>query len=210
MSVSEDQLKKIQKVCGIISHLLLSQLDLVELLHVLLVVLLLKLADQTHLLLWAVWVLLSCVLLELHGCLCIQSCHDLLPAMRSKKKRGEELEVRMMEMKEMRSHEVAAKNFQLPGTDSAPHRSDGIMTDLLLLLHTESLLLCLSPLLLLPSESLLLLQSTPLLLLPLPFPLLLLLPPTLLFFFSEGQQKKIIFHRWKFIPVGGSKQSDAH
>lgn len=69
-------------VYGDKSHLLLSQLDLVELLHVLLVVLLLKLADEAHLLLWAVWVLLSCVLLELHGCLCIQGCHYLLPAIR--------------------------------------------------------------------------------------------------------------------------------
>lgn len=64
------------------SHLLLSQLDLVELLHVLLIVLLLKLPDKAHLLLGAVWVLLSSVLLELHGCLCIQSCHYLLPEIR--------------------------------------------------------------------------------------------------------------------------------
>lgn len=89
----------------------------------------------------------------------------------------------------MNSHEVAAKKFQLLGTDSAPHHSDGIMTDLLLLLHTEPLFLRLSPFLLLPSEPLLFLQSTPLLLLSLPFPLLLLLPPTLLFFFSEAQQR---------------------
>lgn len=67
------------------SHLLLGQLDLVELLHVLLIVLLLKLPDEAHLLLWAVWVLLSRVLLELHGCLCIQSCHYLLPEIRFKK-----------------------------------------------------------------------------------------------------------------------------
>lgn len=48
------------------AHLLLGQLDLVELLHVLLVVLLLKLTDEAQLLLWAVGVLLHSVLLELH------------------------------------------------------------------------------------------------------------------------------------------------
>lgn len=51
------------------SYLLLGQLDLVELLHVLLIVLLLQLTDEAHLLLRAVWVLLSSILLELHRCL---------------------------------------------------------------------------------------------------------------------------------------------
>lgn len=51
------------------SYLLLGQLDLVELLHVLLIVLLLQLTDEAHLLLRAVWVLLSSILLELHCCL---------------------------------------------------------------------------------------------------------------------------------------------
>lgn len=60
------------------SYLLLGQLDLVELLHVLLIVLLLQLTDEAHLLLRAVWVLLSSVLLELHRCLRIQCCHYLL------------------------------------------------------------------------------------------------------------------------------------
>ncbi len=59
-------------------YLLLGQLDLVELLHVLLVVLLLELSDETQLLLWAVGVLLSSILLELHCCLSIQRCHYLL------------------------------------------------------------------------------------------------------------------------------------
>lgn len=59
-------------------YLLLGQLDLVELLHVLLVVLLLELADEAQLLLWAVGVLLSSILLELNCCLGIQCCHYLL------------------------------------------------------------------------------------------------------------------------------------
>lgn len=59
-------------------YLLLGQLDLVELLHVLLVVLLLELTDEAQLLLWAVWVLLSSILLELHCRLRIQCRHYLL------------------------------------------------------------------------------------------------------------------------------------
>lgn len=62
----------------ILAYLLLGQLDLVELLHVLLIVLLLELPDKAHLLLWAVRVLLSGILLELHCCLCIERCHYLL------------------------------------------------------------------------------------------------------------------------------------
>lgn len=61
------------------AHLLLGQLDLVELLHVLLIVLLLELPDEAQLLLWAVGVLLCGILLELHCCLRIQRCHYLLP-----------------------------------------------------------------------------------------------------------------------------------
>lgn len=101
------------------------------------------------------------------------------------------MEVRK-EIKEMRSHGVAAKNFQLSGVDDKPHGSDGIMTDSLLLLHTESLFLRLSPLLLLSPQPLLLLQPPPLLLLSQPLPLLLLLPLTLLFFFPEAQQRIIL------------------
>lgn len=59
-------------------YLLLGQLDLVELLHVLLVVLLLELTDEAQLLLRAVGVLLSSVLLELHRRLSIQRRHNLL------------------------------------------------------------------------------------------------------------------------------------
>lgn len=60
------------------SYLLLGQLDLVELLHVLLIVLLLELTDEAYLLLWAVGVLLGRILLELHRRLGIQCCHYLL------------------------------------------------------------------------------------------------------------------------------------
>lgn len=60
------------------AYLLLGQLDLVELLHVLLVVLLLQLADEAQLLLGAVGVLLGGVLLELHRCLRVQRRHYLL------------------------------------------------------------------------------------------------------------------------------------
>lgn len=49
------------------AHLLLGKLDLVELLHVLLVVLLLQLADEELLLLEVARVLLRCILLELHS-----------------------------------------------------------------------------------------------------------------------------------------------
>lgn len=59
-------------------YLLLGQLDLVELLHVLLVVLLLELSDEAQLLLGAVGVLLGSILLELHCCLSIQCRHNLL------------------------------------------------------------------------------------------------------------------------------------
>lgn len=71
-------------------YLLLGQLDLVELLHVLLIVLLLELPDEAQLLLWAVGVLLSSVLLELHCCLRIQSCHYLLPGTGHSRRVGEE------------------------------------------------------------------------------------------------------------------------
>lgn len=67
---------------GVCVYLLLSQLDLVELLHVLLVVLFLQLAYETQLLLRALWVLLGSILLELHRRLGIQCCHDLLSAHR--------------------------------------------------------------------------------------------------------------------------------
>lgn len=67
-------------------YLLLSQLDLVELLHVLLIMLLLELPDEAQLLLRAVGVLLSSVLLELHGRLCIQSCHYLLPEIKTQER----------------------------------------------------------------------------------------------------------------------------
>lgn len=60
------------------SYLLLGQLDLVELLHVLLVVLLLELTDEAQLLLRAVGILLGSILLELHRCLGIQCRHYLL------------------------------------------------------------------------------------------------------------------------------------
>lgn len=62
------------------AHLLLGELDLVQLLHVLLVVLLLQLADEELLLLEVARVLLRRVLLELHGRLRVQGRHDLLPA----------------------------------------------------------------------------------------------------------------------------------
>lgn len=71
-------------------YLLLSQLDLVELLHVLLVVLLLELSDEAQLLLWAVGVLLSSVLLKLHCCLRIQCRHYLLSG-GGKQNTGEDL-----------------------------------------------------------------------------------------------------------------------
>ena len=61
------------------AYLLLCELDLIQLLHVLLIVLLLQLADEGLLLLEVPWVLLGCVLLELHGGLRVQSCHYLLP-----------------------------------------------------------------------------------------------------------------------------------
>lgn len=48
-------------------YLLLGELDLIELLHVLLIVLLLQLADEDLLLLVVPRVLLGGVLLELHG-----------------------------------------------------------------------------------------------------------------------------------------------
>lgn len=60
-------------------YLLLRELDLVQLLHVLLVVLLLQLADEDLLLLVVPRVLLGRVLLELHGRLRVQGCHYLLP-----------------------------------------------------------------------------------------------------------------------------------
>lgn len=74
----------------ITQYLLLGQLDLVELLHVLLVVLLLKLTDEAQLLLGAVGVLLSSVLLELHCRLRIQRCHYLLSGKNNRGKVGEE------------------------------------------------------------------------------------------------------------------------
>lgn len=61
------------------AYLLLGELDLVQLLHVLLIVLLLQLADQDLLLLAVARVLLGGVLLELHGRLRVQSRHYLLP-----------------------------------------------------------------------------------------------------------------------------------
>lgn len=69
---------------------MLGQLDLVELLHVLLIVLLLELPNEAQLLLWAVGILLSSVLLELHCCLRVQSCHYLLPAGQNAGQFGEE------------------------------------------------------------------------------------------------------------------------
>lgn len=62
-----------------LSHLLLSELHLIQLLHVLLIVLLLQLSNEDELLLGTVGVLLRCILLELHCCLRIQCSHDLLP-----------------------------------------------------------------------------------------------------------------------------------
>lgn len=69
------------------ADLLLGQLDLVELLHVLLVVLLLELTDEAHLLFGAVGVLLGSILLELHRRLGVQGGHDLLPAKRKARMR---------------------------------------------------------------------------------------------------------------------------
>lgn len=77
------------------SHLLLGQLDLIELLHVLLVVLLLELTDETQLLFWAVGVLLGSILLELHSCLGVQCCHYLLSGKWNRK-----VELVKMEVKE--------------------------------------------------------------------------------------------------------------
>lgn len=71
-------------------YLLLGQLDLVELLHVLLIVLLLELPDEAQLLLWIVGVLLRSVLLELHCCLRVQCCHYLLPETAHRGRVGEE------------------------------------------------------------------------------------------------------------------------
>lgn len=62
-----------------LSHLLLSELHLIQLLHVLLIVLLLQLSNEDELLLRTVRVLLRCILLELHRCLRIQCSHDLQP-----------------------------------------------------------------------------------------------------------------------------------
>lgn len=53
----------------LLPYLLLCELNLVQLLHVLLIVLLLQLADENLLLFVVPWVLLGCVLLELHGSL---------------------------------------------------------------------------------------------------------------------------------------------
>lgn len=71
---------KVYPSVSVTYYLLLSQLDLVELLHVLLVVLLLELSDEAELLLWAVGVLLSSILLELHCRLRVQRRHYLLSA----------------------------------------------------------------------------------------------------------------------------------
>lgn len=73
-----DILKYLHLYWLILPYLLLGQLDLVELLHVLLIVLLLELPDEAQLLLWVVGVLLSGILLELHCCLRIERRHDLL------------------------------------------------------------------------------------------------------------------------------------
>lgn len=54
---------------GLPSYLLLCKLDLVQLLHILLIVLLLQLADENLLLFVVPRILLGCVLLELHGSL---------------------------------------------------------------------------------------------------------------------------------------------
>lgn len=81
---------KVYPSVRVTSYLLLGQLDLVELLHVLLIVLLLELPDEAQLLLWAVGVLLSSVLLELHCCLRIQSCHYLLSGTGHRRRVGEE------------------------------------------------------------------------------------------------------------------------
>lgn len=65
----KNQSKKVYPFVCVTHYLLLGQLDLIELLHVLLVVLLLELSDEAQLLLGAVGVLLSSILLELHCCL---------------------------------------------------------------------------------------------------------------------------------------------
>lgn len=67
--------------------------------------LLLELPDEAQLLLWAIGVLLSSVLLELHGRLCIQSCHYLLPEIKNTGDRSVRKEIKTM------------KNFQQSGTD---------------------------------------------------------------------------------------------
>lgn len=77
-SKNKKQSMKVHPSVSVTHYLLLSQLDLVELLHVLLVVLLLELSNEAQLLLWAVGVLLSGILLELHCCLRIQCRHYLL------------------------------------------------------------------------------------------------------------------------------------
>ena len=48
---------------------MLCKLDLIQLLHILLIVLLLQLADENLLLFVVPWILLGCILLELHGSL---------------------------------------------------------------------------------------------------------------------------------------------
>ena len=53
----------------LLSYLLLCKLNLIQLLHALLIVLLLQLADENLLLLVVPWILLGCILLELHGSL---------------------------------------------------------------------------------------------------------------------------------------------
>ena len=52
-----------------LSYLLLCKLDLIQLLHILLIVLLLQLADENLLLFVVPWILLGCILLEPHGSL---------------------------------------------------------------------------------------------------------------------------------------------
>lgn len=54
---------------GYLAYLLLCKLDLIQLLHILLIVLLLQLADENLLLFVVPWILLGCILLELHGSL---------------------------------------------------------------------------------------------------------------------------------------------
>lgn len=54
---------------------------MIQLLHVLLIVLLLELSNEDLLLFIVAGILLSSILLELHGSLGVECCHDLLPTL---------------------------------------------------------------------------------------------------------------------------------